>query len=53
MTTIGRVQGKLISNLPKGLFIPDEALEVELSQFEGPLDLLLFMIRRQNLIFQN
>tara|TARA_B100002019_G_scaffold289719_1_gene305915 strand:- start:209 stop:979 length:771 start_codon:yes stop_codon:yes gene_type:complete len=49
MTTIGRVQGKLISNLPKGLFIPEEALEVELSQFEGPLDLLLFMIRRQNL----
>ena len=49
MTAIGRVQGKLISNLPKGLFIPDEALEVELSQFEGPLDLLLFMIRKQNL----
>ena len=46
---IGHLQGKPISNLPKGLFIPEEALEVELNQFEGPLDLLLFMIRKQNL----
>ena len=46
---IGRLQGKPISNMPKGLFIPEEALEVELTQFEGPLDLLLFMIRKQDL----
>ncbi len=46
---IGHLQGKPISYLPKGLFIPEEALEVELNQFEGPLDLLLFMIRKQNL----
>ena len=45
---IGRLQGKPISNMPKGLFIPEEALEVELTQFEGPLDLLLFMIRKQD-----
>ena len=46
---IGHLQGKPISNLPKGLFIPEEALEIELNQFEGPLDLLLFMIRKQDL----
>ena len=45
----GLFQGKPINDLPKGLFIPEEALEVELSQFEGPLDLLLFLIRKQNL----
>ena len=49
IVAIGHLQGKPISNLPKGLFIPEEALEVELNQFEGPLDLLLFMIRKQNL----
>ena len=43
IVSIGRVQGKLISVLPKGLFIPEQALEVEISDFEGPLDLLLYL----------
>lgn len=43
------VQGSAVTTLPKDLFIPPDALEVFLEAFEGPLDLLLYMIRRQNL----
>lgn len=43
------VMGRQITELPKDLYIPPEALEVFLEAFEGPLDLLLYMIRRQNL----
>jgi len=43
------VMGKEIKALPKDLYIPPEALEVFLEAFEGPLDLLLYMIKRQNL----
>jgi segregation and condensation protein A len=43
------VQGMAITSLPKDLYIPPEALEVFLEAFEGPLDLLLYLIRRQNL----
>jgi segregation and condensation protein A len=43
------VQGKEITVLPKDLYIPPDALEVILEAFEGPLDLLLYLIRRQNL----
>jgi len=44
------VQGEPITQLPQDLYIPPEALEVFLSEaFEGPLDLLLYLIRRQNL----
>ena len=43
------VQGKEITILPKDLYIPPDALEVILEAFEGPLDLLLYLIRRQNL----
>lgn len=43
------VQGKAITELPKDLYIPPAALEVILEAFEGPLDLLLYLIRRQNL----
>jgi segregation and condensation protein A len=43
------VQGEAITRLPKDLYIPPEALEVFLEAFEGPLDLLLYLIRRQNL----
>jgi segregation and condensation protein A len=43
------VQGEAITVLPKDLYIPPEALEVILEAFEGPLDLLLYLIRRQNL----
>lgn len=43
------VHGEAITTLPKDLYIPPEALEVFLEAFEGPLDLLLYLIRRQNL----
>ena len=43
------VQGKNLTALPKDLYIPPDALEVILEAFEGPLDLLLYLIRRQNL----
>ena len=43
------VQGKELTSLPKDLYIPPDALEIILEAFEGPLDLLLYLIRRQNL----
>ena len=43
------VQGKNLTTLPKDLYIPPDALEIILEAFEGPLDLLLYLIRRQNL----
>ena len=43
------VHGEPVTQLPKDLYIPPQALEVFLDAFEGPLDLLLYMIRRQNL----
>jgi len=43
------VMGKAVTELPKDLYIPPRALEVILEAFEGPLDLLLYLIRRQNL----
>ncbi len=43
------VKGEAVSDVPKDLYIPPDALEVILEAFEGPLDLLLYLIRRQNL----
>jgi segregation and condensation protein A len=43
------VNGEPFSQLPRDLYIPPQALEVFLEAFEGPLDLLLYLIRRQNL----
>ena len=43
------VQGQPYMQVPKDLYIPPDALEVFLEAFEGPLDLLLYLIRRQNL----
>jgi segregation and condensation protein A len=43
------VQGEKVTELPQDLYIPPDALEVFLDAFEGPLDLLLYLIRRQNL----
>lgn len=43
------VQGKPYTELPRDLYIPPAALEVFLEAFEGPLDLLLYLIRRQNI----
>jgi len=43
------VNGEPVTQLPRDLYIPPQALEVFLEAFEGPLDLLLYRIRRQNL----
>jgi len=43
------VDGEQITELPKDLYIPPVALQVFLDAFEGPLDLLLYLIRKQNL----
>jgi segregation and condensation protein A len=43
------VQGSPVTEVPHDLYIPPDALEVILDAFEGPLDLLLYLIRRQNL----
>jgi len=47
------VQGKSISEPPQDLYIPPDALEVFLEAFEGPLDLLLYLVKRQNLDILN
>ena len=41
--------GKVIQNIPEDLFIPPEHLRVILEDFEGPLDLLLYLIKKQNI----
>lgn len=43
------VDGQPLQELPENLYIPPDALEVFLETFEGPLDLLLYLIRHQNL----
>jgi segregation and condensation protein A len=43
------VRGQPVLEMPQDLYIPPDALEVFLEAFEGPLDLLLYLIRRQNL----
>ena len=43
------IQGQPMTQLPMDLYIPPDALEIILEQFEGPLDLLLYLIRKQNL----
>ena len=43
------VEGQPITVLPRDLYIPPQALEIFLEAFEGPLDMLLYLIRRQNL----
>ncbi len=46
---VARVYGQPLTELPKDLYIPPDALKVFLDAFEGPLDLLLYLIRKQNL----
>jgi segregation and condensation protein A len=46
---VARIRGEPLLELPHDLYIPPEALEVFLETFEGPLDLLLYLIRRQNI----
>lgn len=47
------VYGEAVTKLPDDLYIPPDALEVFLEAFEGPLDLLLYLIKRQNLDILN
>ena len=46
---LARVSGKPVVDLPNDLYIPPDALAVFLEAFEGPLDLLLYLIRRHNM----
>lgn len=46
---IAKVQGQALTVMPKDLYIPPDAMEVFLEAFEGPLDLLLYLIKKQNL----
>ena len=47
--TIAYIFGQPITDVPQDLFIPPDALKVVLHSFEGPLDLLLYLIRKQNI----
>jgi segregation and condensation protein A len=47
--SLAKVGGQPWTQIPQDLYIPPDALEVFLEAFEGPLDLLLYLIRRQNL----
>src|SRR5215216_2581012 len=46
---IAKVYGQPLLEMPQDLYIPPDALEVFLEQFEGPLDLLLYLIRKENI----
>lgn len=50
---LAKVQGQAYTVLPKDLYIPPDAMEVFLEAFEGPLDLLLYLIKKQNLDILN
>jgi segregation and condensation protein A len=45
---LARLYGEPLFAMPQDLYIPPDALEVFLEAFEGPLDLLLYLIRKQN-----
>ncbi|MFX6759328.1 segregation/condensation protein A, partial [Acinetobacter baumannii] len=45
---LARLYGEPLFQLPNDLYIPPDALEVFLEAFQGPLDLLLYLIRKQN-----
>ena len=49
LTPLARINGAPLTVLPEDLYIPPEALSVFLDTFEGPLDLLLYLIRRHSL----
>jgi len=48
LKVVARLYGEPVLRLPQDLYIPPDALEVFLDTFEGPLDLLLYLIRKQN-----
>ena len=45
---VARIYGEPLEHLPQDLYIPPDALEIILDAFEGPLDLLLYLIRKAN-----
>lgn len=47
--TVAILFGQAVTEIPQDLFIPPDALQVVLQSFEGPLDLLLYLIRKQNI----
>ncbi|NDH55762.1 MAG: segregation/condensation protein A, partial [Burkholderiaceae bacterium] len=47
-SAFAKLYGEPLFQLPSDLYIPPDALEVFLEAFEGPLDLLLYLIRKQN-----
>ncbi len=49
LSPLAIVHGQIFDNLPKDLYIPPDAMKVLLDAFEGPLDLLLYLIRKQNI----
>ncbi len=53
LPAIAKVQGQPFTALPKDLYIPPDAMEVFLETFEGPLDLLLYLIKKENLDILN
>ncbi len=46
---VAYIFGQAVTDVPHDLFIPPDALQVVLHSFEGPLDLLLYLIRKQNI----
>jgi segregation and condensation protein A len=48
LPVVARINGEPLRRIPNDLYIPPDALEILLDTFEGPLDLLLYLIRRQN-----
>jgi segregation and condensation protein A len=46
---VAKIHGEPLSEMPRDLYIPPDALEVFLDTFQGPLDLLLYLIRKHNL----
>ena len=46
---LATVQGKGVTTLPEDLYVPPNALEVLLDTFAGPLDFLLYLIKKQNI----
>ena len=46
---VAYIHGQPMAEMPQDLYIPPDALEVALESFQGPLDLLLYLIRRHNL----
>ena len=48
LKVVARLYGEPLAKLPHDLYIPPDALEVFLETFEGPLDVLLYLIRKQN-----